>query len=99
MAIEQWSQAIAKYQEILELEPTHNQASRQLEKAKEGLETQNKISAEAGKRTSRTKPSSLPEAIKPLKPETPPEEIKSRNSSRGNKVPEKAQRFTKITDK
>ena len=77
MASEQWSKAIIQFQSILELEPTHTEVRRQLDKAKEGLENQKKISAEAGIRTSRTtKPSSLPEEVKPIEPGLHPDDMK-----------------------
>jgi hypothetical protein len=88
MAAEQWSQAIAGYQAVLELEPAHTEARRQLDRAKIGLENQSaenqkKKKAKASKKTSRaTKPSSYPEEIKPLKPGSNSDESKPRNKPR-----------------
>lgn len=83
MASEHWSQAIVQFQAVLELEPNHSEARRQLDKAKIELENQNKILAKAGKKTSRsTKPSSLPEDIKPIKPGFKPDEMKPRKKPR-----------------
>jgi tetratricopeptide (TPR) repeat protein len=80
MFAEQWPEAIAKFQAVLELEPAHVEANRQLANAMIKLarqeETQTKRMAEPEEPVSRLmKPVSFPEAIKPSRPGSLPEKI------------------------
>lgn len=82
MRAEQWSDAIAKFQALLELEPTHEEAKEQLANAKVKLaqrtevDQKKKAARAKGSKPSSIKPPFFPEEIKPSKPSSLPEEIK-----------------------